>query len=161
MAAPYHDIIVAFLQAKGLHTNAIRGILGNLQVESGYNPNALNAGEGAIGIAQWEGSRRTALQNYAAATGGKETSITTQLGFLWKELNGTPGLFGQLQSASTLARPQPYSTPNTNGPPEPREASGSRRPTRQQSHQPNQQYYQAAERFRPTPPASPTPSSAR
>src|SRR6185437_13297137 len=54
----------------------------------GFNPSSYNAGEGAIGIFQWEGGRRTALDAYAASTGGSETSLTTQEGYLQKELSG-------------------------------------------------------------------------
>lgn len=83
------DIVTAFLAQKGLTPAQVAGAAGNLKVESGFSPTAYNAREGAIGIAQWEGSRRTALQAYARRTGGSETSLSTQLGFLWAELNGS------------------------------------------------------------------------
>jgi hypothetical protein len=80
--------IYAFLKGKGLSDAAAAGVLGNLQVESGFRPTAYNAREGAIGIGQWEGGRRTRLQAYAAAHGGTETDLSIQLGFLWSELTG-------------------------------------------------------------------------
>lgn len=80
--------ITAFLASKGLSPNQIAGVEGNLYVESGFNPTLPNRAEGAIGIAQWEGGRRVALDNYAARTGGSETSLQTQLGYLWSELQG-------------------------------------------------------------------------
>ncbi len=83
------DQITSFLLGKGLTREQVAGIAGNLKVESGYSPTAYNANENAIGIAQWQGGRRTRLQAYAAQTGGSETSLTTQLGFLWHELQGT------------------------------------------------------------------------
>lgn len=78
--------IYGYLISQGFPASDAAGALGNLQVESGFSPTAYNAGEGAIGIAQWEGGRRTALQNYAAAHGGKETDLAMQLGYLGQEL---------------------------------------------------------------------------
>jgi hypothetical protein len=87
---PNLDTVLSFLAGKGLTKAQAAGVAGNFQVESGayLNPKAYNAGEGAIGIAQWENGRRTALQAYARATGGSETDLNTQLGYLWQELSG-------------------------------------------------------------------------
>jgi hypothetical protein len=63
-------------------------LLGNLGWESDFDPTRPNPGEGAIGLAQWEGGRRIQLQRYAAAHGGKETDLRIQLGFLGQELTG-------------------------------------------------------------------------
>ncbi len=98
------DMITAFLDAKGLTDAQIAGVLGNLKVESGFSPTAYNPGEKAIGIAQWEGPRRTALQAFAAKTGGSETSLGTQLRFMWAELNGSESrAFAKLKATSTPA----------------------------------------------------------
>lgn len=78
--------IANFLAGKGLSQAQVAGVLGNWQVESNFSPTASNPSEGAIGIAQWEGGRRTELDDYAADTGGSETSLATQLNFFWKEL---------------------------------------------------------------------------
>lgn len=94
--------IASFLAAHGFNTIAIDGILGNLQVESGFNPQAYNANEGAIGIAQWEGGRRTALQDYARSTGSDETNLTTQLNFLLQEVQQR-GLLNELNNAGSPA----------------------------------------------------------
>jgi hypothetical protein len=83
------DVIVHFLQGKGLNRAAIAGIVGNLMTESGFNPDNPNPAEGAQGIAQWEGGRRTELQAYARAHGTAETDLNTQLGFMWQELSGS------------------------------------------------------------------------
>lgn len=80
--------IANFLASKGLNPAQVSGILGNLQVESGFSPTAANSSEGAIGIAQWENGRRTALDAYAKSVGGKETDLSVQLGYLWHELSG-------------------------------------------------------------------------
>lgn len=80
--------ITAFLIGKGLKPAQVAGVEGNLYIESKLNPAASNPAEGAIGLAQWEGPRRTALQRFARSQGRTETDLTTQLEFLWSELNG-------------------------------------------------------------------------
>jgi len=81
--------IWSFFKSKGFTDEIVAGIMGNLQMESNLNPNALNKSSGAFGIAQWLGSRKTALQNYANSVGKSVSDISTQLEFLWKELNST------------------------------------------------------------------------
>lgn len=82
------DTITAYLTGKGFTRAQVAGIEGNLKIESGFSPTAENKREGAIGIAQWEKGRRTALQSYAKAHGGSETDLYTQLDFMWSELQG-------------------------------------------------------------------------
>lgn len=97
--------VASFLQSKGLPDVAIAGVLGNLQVESGISPTAYNAKEQAIGLAQWELGRRTNLQAYAKAHGGKETDLSMQLGYLWSELTGSySGALTHLKSATSAAQ---------------------------------------------------------
>lgn len=96
--------ITTFLRGKGLTTAQVAGVAGNLQIESGFSPTAYNPGEKAIGIAQWEGSRRTALQAYARKAGTSETDLKTQLGFLWHELTTSEsGALAALRATSTPA----------------------------------------------------------
>jgi hypothetical protein len=98
------DTVQAALEKLGFSGPQIAGIEGNLIVESGLNPGAYNAGEGAIGIAQWEGGRRNALQSYAARTGGSETDLNTQLGYLREELLGPEaGALAAVKAAKTPA----------------------------------------------------------
>jgi len=61
--------VLSFLRGKTSNKAMIAGIMGNMQIESSFNPAALNAGEGAIGYIQWELGRRTALQAFARARG--------------------------------------------------------------------------------------------
>lgn len=101
--------IVSFFKSKGLPDYLIAGIVGNLSVESGFSPTAYNAGEGAIGLAQWEGGRRTALQQWAAAHGGTETDLQMQLSFLWHEMNTTESAnWQQVQQAKTVQQAATY-----------------------------------------------------
>jgi TP901 family phage tail tape measure protein len=90
--------IAAALSKLGLSRAGSAGVLGNLKAESNFNPNAYNPSENAHGFAQWEGSRWTALQNYAKSQGLAATSTAAEIGYLVKELRGS-GLLGQLRSA--------------------------------------------------------------
>lgn len=72
----------------GLSDPVVAGIEGNLEEESGFSTTAANSREGAIGLAQWEGGRRTALDSYAAAHGLQETDLAAQLGYMTQELQG-------------------------------------------------------------------------
>jgi hypothetical protein len=95
------DQILSALQSKlGLTPAQAAGVAGNLQVESGFNPSANNPREGAIGLAQWEGGRRTGLQRFAAAHGTSETDLGTQIDYLIYELQGPEaGALAQLKTA--------------------------------------------------------------
>ncbi len=80
--------IVSYLQQMGFNKVAIAGIMGNLMMESGFDPNSGNQREGAIGIAQWEGSRRVTLQRLASSMGRTENNLGVQLEMLRQELEG-------------------------------------------------------------------------
>jgi len=86
----------------GLNKVAIAGIMGNLMVESGFDPNSGNQREGAIGIAQWEGGRRTTLQGLAHSMGLTENNLKVQLEMLRRELNGR-NLIGALNHAGNAS----------------------------------------------------------
>lgn len=93
------DVALAFFQSKGLTKAQAAGIVGNLKQESNVNPT-----DSGGGIAQWGGSRYTALQSYAASTGQSATSLSAQLGFLWSELSSSyPGTLAALKKTTTPA----------------------------------------------------------
>lgn len=83
-----------FLVSKGFTPIQTAGVMGNLQAESGMNPdineqNPLVAGSrGGYGLAQWTGGRRVALENYASEKGVPVSTLELQLDFMWHELNG-------------------------------------------------------------------------
>jgi hypothetical protein len=80
------------------------GILGTMQVESEFDTGAFNSGEGAIGLCQWEGGRRTELEQFAESQGRSATDWQAQVDFLMSELHGNEsGAFAQIQTASTPA----------------------------------------------------------
>ena len=78
------------------------GILGNMQTESGLRTDAHNPSEGAIGLVQWEGPRRTQLEQFAKSEGKPVTDWHVQVDFMMKELHGSEsGAFAKLQTAET------------------------------------------------------------
>lgn len=74
-----------FFINKGLAKHQAAGLVGNLIRESGLNISAVNPYSGAVGIAQWLGSRKNKLFN----TYGKNPSFEQQLEFVWQELNSS------------------------------------------------------------------------
>lgn len=76
----------AILKKLGGFTRAQRaGIMGNIQAESNFDPNALNS-IGAYGICQWLGARRAALKGFARTMGKPDNDLATQLSFMLTEL---------------------------------------------------------------------------
>lgn len=87
---------------KGFSPAQASGILGNIQTESSFKTNAYNSGEGAIGLCQWEGGRRTELENFAAQQGKPVTDWHVQADFIMHELNTSEtGAFAALKAAQT------------------------------------------------------------
>lgn len=70
----------------GIAPNMIYGAMGNIQQESGFNPQAYNKGEDAFGIMQWRGDRLENLKRYAKKNGKDYSDIRTQAEFaLWEK----------------------------------------------------------------------------
>ncbi len=95
------DAIHDYLIDAGMPAIPAYGIMGNILIESNGDPAAVNQAEGAIGICQWEGGRRTALDKYASLHGKGETDLTMQLEYLvieakargnWDEMAGMTGV---------------------------------------------------------------------
>lgn len=79
------------LNGLGLSSPAAAGVMGNLEQESGFNPDIVEAqpsyaGAG-YGLAQWTGPRRTSLENFASKEGKSPSNLGVQLKFLNKELD--------------------------------------------------------------------------
>ncbi len=74
---------------KGFTKAQAAGILGNMQTESSFRTNAYNASEQAIGLCQWENSRRTQLEQFAAQQGKPVTDWRVQVDFIMHEFNTT------------------------------------------------------------------------
>ncbi|MCM3387347.1 phage tail tape measure protein [Ureibacillus chungkukjangi] len=78
-----------FFKSKGFSDSIVAGIMGNLKMESNFNSSAKNPTSGAFGIAQWLGGRKSGLSSYANSLGTSMSDLSTQLNWLWKELNGS------------------------------------------------------------------------
>ncbi len=91
-----------YFVSQGLSHAQASGILGNMKTESSFRTNAYNPGEGAIGLCQWEGGRRTALERFAAQLGKAVTDWTVQAGFVMHELtHGESGALSMLKQCQT------------------------------------------------------------
>lgn len=78
------------------------GILGNMQTESDFRTNAYNPHEKAIGLCQWENSRRTDLEKFAARQGKPVTDWHVQVDFIMHEFSTTEKrAFAALKAAQT------------------------------------------------------------
>ncbi len=74
---------------KGLSPEQAAGIDGNFGQESGWNPSS----PGGY-LAQWTGSRLTALQTFAQKAGKPVTDLGVQLDYIWADLTNAPGAGG-------------------------------------------------------------------
>ena len=86
-----------YFVGKGLASFQAAGIVGNLDQESGVDPNAVQAGGPGRGIAQWSvGGRWDTDANdnavaYASKEGQSVDSLQLQLDFIWYELTTFSG----------------------------------------------------------------------
>lgn len=77
--------IWTFLINKGFSKAATAGVMGNMELESGYDPNAENA-SGAYGLLQWLGVRRDGLEAYATARSCAVNDMQLQLEYFYEEI---------------------------------------------------------------------------
>ena len=101
------------LTGAGLQSHQALGAIWSLAGESGagLNPGAYNPKDpgGSVGIGQWLGPRRAALEAFAKSRGTAVTDPTTQTDFLVDELTNEkaatyqPGVFKAMQGAGTAA----------------------------------------------------------
>lgn len=74
---------------RGLTPKQSAGFVGNLQAESGLNPDITERNpqghRGGYGIAQWSFGRRTAIENYARDNNKDLKSLQFQLDYLWEQ----------------------------------------------------------------------------
>lgn len=75
------------LRAAGYSEYATAAVMGNIQYESGFDTNKIEAGSGVgFGLCQWSYGRRNNLEAYAASKGESAGSIDIQIEFLLTEL---------------------------------------------------------------------------
>jgi len=102
------------------------GVLGNLKIESGLDPNAVGDNGTSYGLAQWHKDRKTGLANYAASHGMSQADPLAQIHYLdWELKNREPTAYKALRAANTpqdaaaaflhFERPQGYTPDNPLG----------------------------------------------
>lgn len=98
--------IMDYFMGKGLTRAQAAGIVGNIHQESGGDPNKHQIGGGpGYGLAQWEGSRKRELAQFAREQGKPISDLKTQLDFMYKELTTTESrAFRALKTATSPAQ---------------------------------------------------------
>ena len=81
--------IMNYFLSKGLPKHIAAGIMGNLYVESRFNPSAIGDRGTSGGIAQWHGNRFTQLKMFAKKRNKDWRDLYTQLDFLLYELSSS------------------------------------------------------------------------
>jgi hypothetical protein len=112
-SSPAQNAIMGALRSAGINTkNAYAGVLGNLQEESGFNPNVHNtsiqgftclstsgAREKCYGLAQWGGSRKVDILRKC----GQTSTLQCQLEFMTQEIAARGG--GMVQKLNNAKSP--------------------------------------------------------
>lgn len=95
------------LSRSGLDTNKIAGIMGNIQIESSFDPTDDTGDNGtSIGLAQWHLSRAQNLKNFAALQGKDWQDTEVQIQFLLSELRDIRDEHGKTFYEHNFATPQ-------------------------------------------------------
>lgn len=87
--------LVRGLIDRGYSPHQAAALAGHMLQESGGNPSAVNAGEGANGLLQWRGDRWDNLQGYAKSVGKSPTDPDVQLDFIRREMSGPEARAGR------------------------------------------------------------------
>lgn len=101
--------IWSFLTGNGLSPEAAAGIMGNIEQESGFMPDADNkisgyggpVGVGCVGIVQWCFERIDNLANFAKERNKPWDCLGLQLEFMWHEMSETSE--GRMYQGETLS----------------------------------------------------------
>lgn len=89
---------------KGFTPAQSSGILGNIQAESSFKTDAYNPNENAIGLCQWQGGRRTALEAFAKDQGKPVTDWRVQADFIMHEFaTSESSAYAAVKAAQTPA----------------------------------------------------------
>lgn len=91
-----------YLKGKGLSDEAAAGIMGNMDKESAFMPDAENS-IGCRGVVQWCFGREDGLVQFAQNQGSDWTCLQTQLDYMWYEMTETSEsqVMGPLKGAGT------------------------------------------------------------
>lgn len=89
----------------GLNKAAASGVLGNIEQESSFDPNAIGDGGTSYGICQWHNSRWESLKKFCSSKGLDWKSLEGQLEYLNHELqSGYPGVYKTLKSVENTSQ---------------------------------------------------------
>lgn len=101
-----------FFVGKGLTPEQAAGIVGNMQKESGIDPEIVQggsqskdpsaAGDGGWGIVQWTPGSKASAIKAAAGIDGPIYSLSVQLEMLWAQLDGKAGAYSEEQAGKEL-----------------------------------------------------------
>jgi hypothetical protein len=81
--------VASYLMAHGLDALHTAAVMGNINAESGFSFDAVEASSGeGHGLCQWSFGRFEKLQSFAASRAASWTGPGIQLDFLWAELTG-------------------------------------------------------------------------
>lgn len=82
------------LRGAGYNETASAAAMGNIEHESGFDPDLVEKGSGVgFGLVQWSYGRRTAYENYAKSKGKSPGDLQTQIEYLLKELQADSGVW--------------------------------------------------------------------
>jgi hypothetical protein len=96
------NFVVDGLVSRGMAPHIAEGFAMNFKDESAFNPTAVGDGGNAYGLAQWNGPRKRALENFAASVGGDVSDPEVQMDFLMYELGGPESeAWQKIQNAKT------------------------------------------------------------
>lgn len=80
------------LRAKGYNELAVAAAMGNIEVESHFDPSAVEKGSGkGFGLIQWTGDRRIAIESAARQKGVNPANLEFQINYLINELEPKSG----------------------------------------------------------------------
>lgn len=83
-----HNWVVGGLTARGMPEHIAIGFAMNFKDESAFNPGVIGDNGASLGLAQWYGPRKKALETFAASRGMPATDPNVQLDYLIHELGG-------------------------------------------------------------------------
>lgn len=94
-----------YLQQKhGLPPYLAAGIVGNIEQESAFNPNALGDNRTSYGLIQWHGKRRDRLFNWANQNGRDPRQFETQLDYIvYENFNVLQDIAKSTKTSTTAA----------------------------------------------------------
>lgn len=83
------SIVAGYFLGKKLDALHIAAVMANIEAESGFDPDGVEAGNGiGHGLCQWSFGRWSQLQSYASSIGKPWNDLNSQLDFLWGEMTG-------------------------------------------------------------------------